>query len=200
MKYLKREDGIAQVLIIVLIAVVIAAVGLAVWQSQKSQKSKTAASQTTSSPTPTVAAKVSATPAPSTTPAPANEIAITELGFKMTLPTGLTGLKYVAQTNLPGSAGHPAYSTSTFSTASLEQLAGAGSQCSATNGSIGSIAKYSEDPTTFASGAANTKKVGNFYLVFITPQSPCSNQTAAEQLELSQTSLLRQAFDNATSL
>lgn len=196
MQYLKRQEGVVLPLLIGLVALVVVVIGLAVWQSQHA---KTKANQASTSPTPTAVAQASSTPTPTATPAPANEIKVTELGFKMTLPAGLIGLKYAAQTNLPGSAAHPAtYSTSTFSTSSLEQLAGAGSQCSAANGSIGTIARYSEDPATFTS--ASSKKVGNFYVTFSTPPAPCSNASDTSQLELSQTLLLRQAFNSASAL
>src|SRR6266536_2394026 len=111
MKHLNRQDGIAQLLVVALVAVILVAVGLAVWQSQKAKNNQVAVS-----PTPTATVQASTAPSP-TTPATANEIKVTELGFKMTLPAGLTDIKYVAQTNLPGSAQHPAtYSTSSFST------------------------------------------------------------------------------------
>jgi hypothetical protein len=196
MKYLKRQEGMILPLVVGLVALVAVVIGVAVWQSQKA---KTEGIKATASPSPSVVAQASSAPTATATPAPANEIKVTELGFKMTLPAGLTGLKYAAQTNIPGSAEHPAtYSTSTFSTTSLEQLAGAASQCSAANGSIGGIARYSEDPSTFTHGVP--KKVGNFYLEFSTPPAPCSDAAGAGQLEASQTSLLRQALDSATAL
>src|SRR5438067_7732606 len=111
MRYLKHQDGIAQLLIVALVAVVVIVMGLAVWQSQQA---KTKADQTANSSTRSVAVQASSTPATGV-----NEIKVTELGFKMTLPVGLTDLKYVAQTNLtdPGSNGKA--SRASFSTASL---------------------------------------------------------------------------------
>ncbi len=186
MKYLKHQEGMVLPLV-VLVAVVVAVIGVAVWQSQKAKTN-----QATSSPTPTPVAQASSTP--TVTPTPANEFKVTELGFKMTLPAGLTGLKYVAHTNLPGNAEHPAtYSSTSFSTTSLEE---SDSRCTAGDASIGSIVRYSENPSTFGS----VTKVGNFYLVFTTPQQPCSDKAAAEQLQTSQTSLLRQALATATAL
>jgi hypothetical protein len=181
----------AQLLVVGLVAaVLVVVVGLAVWQSQN-VKSNTAGSSPTTSPT------NQASSTPIVTPSPANEFKVAELGFKMTLPTAIADAKYFAKTNLPGSAAHPAtYSTSSFTTTSLEQQ---DSRCSASANSIGSIARYSEDPSSFATVAA-VRKVGSFYLAFITPKQPCSDKAAAEQLQSSQTTLLRQAFDSATAL
>jgi hypothetical protein len=185
MKYLKRQEGVVLPLAILLVAVVAVVVGVAVWHSQKAKTN-----HATSSPTPTSVAQASSTP--TATPSPANEIKVTELGFKMTLPAGLTGLKYVPHTN--GNTQQPAtYSSASFSTTSLEE---SDARCTAGDASIGSIVRYSENPTTFGS----VTKVGNFYLVFTTPQQSCSDKAAAEQLQTSQTSLLRQALATATAL
>jgi hypothetical protein len=196
MKYVRRQHGIAQLLVVGLVALVLAVVGLAVWQSQKAKQS---ADKTSTHPTASPIATASTTPAPTATSNP-NEIGVTELGYKMTLPAGLMDLKYVAQTNLPGDAAHPApYSTSSFTTASLLQLDGPSSQCTAANGAIGTIVRYAEDPKAFAS-VAESKKVGNFYLGFVTPQQTCSSGASTDALETSQLNLLRQAFKTATAL
>ena len=189
MKHLKRQQGSVLPLVIGLVVVLAVVVGVAVTQAQKA-KTK----QSTSSPSPTATATPVArtSTSPTATPAPSNEFKVTELGFKMTPPAGLTvaDLKYVARGN----------SDSSFSTTSLEQTAGAGSQCSTANASIGSIVRSTTDPKTTSTGIAASKKVGNFYLGFITPQSPCSNNSTAEQLQMSQALLLRRAFDSATAL
>jgi uncharacterized membrane protein len=193
MKYLKRQEGMITPLVIGLVVLVIVVVGVAVWQSQHA---KTRANTATNAPTPSASARASSSPSSTATPT-ANEIKVTELGFKMTIPAGLTGLKYLAHTNLPGNAEHPAtYSTSSFSTTSLEE---ADSRCTAGDAPIGSIVRYSEDPSTFATVGSVTK-VGSFYLAFTTPQQPCSDKATAEQLQTSQTTLLRQALATATAL
>jgi hypothetical protein len=195
MKHLKRQDGIAQLLIVALVAIVLVVIGLAIWQSQHV---KTKADQATNSPTPSAAAQASSTPAPTV----ANEIKVTELGFKMSLPVGLTDLKYVATTNQTGTANGVSYqySTASFSTTALEQKASGIAACTAAEGPIGRITRYSVDPSTFGTTNSVTKKVGSFYLGFTMPQSPCSSASADSQLQTSDTSLLRQAFDNAAAL
>jgi hypothetical protein len=196
MKYLKRHDGIAQVLVVGLVAIVLVAIGLAVLRSQQAKTTKV--DKTTSSPTPTAVAQGS--PSPAATSTPANEFNVTELGIKMTLPAGLAGLTYVVQTNQSGSFsdGTPyTLSTSRFTTTSLQQL---GSQCTTANGPIGTIVRYSADPRNRVVGVAEFKQVGSIYLGFETPQQSCSNSSAAGKLETSQTTLLRQAFDSTSAL
>lgn len=197
MKYVKRQEGMILPLVVGLVALILVVVGLAVWQSQQAKKT---ADSTNTTPSPTSAAQGSRTPAPTATPTQSNVLTVTELGFKMTLPVGLTGLNYVAQTNLSGSFSDGSsytLSTSRYSTTSLERL---DSQCTAANDAIGTIVRYSEDPQNRVSGVAELRKVGNIYLGLETPQQPCSSSTAAGQLETSQIQLLRQAFDSATAL
>ena len=196
MKYPKREDGIAQILIVGLVAVVMVVIGLAVWQAQKAK-----ANLVSSSPTPTVAAKSSSSPTPTAAPTPANEIKVTELGFKMTLPTGLTDLKYVAETGISDPAGNGTLARASFSTTSLEQK-DSNSLCQAAKGPIGFISRYEAEPKSLESGPVreSVRKVGNFYLAFGPSQSACSDNNGVPGLQDSQTKLLEQAFDGASAL
>ena len=123
---------------------------------------------------------------PQTTPNP-NEFTVTELGFKLILPDGIKDLKYTV-------TGSSAY----FTTTTLEQLDGAGSQCTAANGAIGAISRLSQDPKTTGGSYITSKAVGSFYLTYNTPQQGCSRNTATNQLQLSQAKLLQQALDTAT--
>jgi hypothetical protein len=174
MKYLKRQDGIAQVLVVGLVAIVLVAIGLAVWQSQKA---KTKADTTTSSPTPTPS--VSASPA-------ANEFDVSQLGFKMALPIGLTGLVDSVQMNVPGNYGGNTYtvSSASFSTTALEQAAPT-TDCSASSGPIGTIALYSFNPVGKIGGisSASVKQLGGNYLVISGSGAQCSSNAAASTLQ-----------------
>src|SRR5262245_38705856 len=112
MKYLQRQNGVAQILMVGLVVVVLVLAGLALWQWQNANKP--AASRT---PSPVV----KATTTPTTTPSPAGELKVTELGFKLTLPVGLADLKYVAQTGLSDPGGNGTFGRASFSTSSLEK-------------------------------------------------------------------------------
>jgi hypothetical protein len=106
----------------------------------------------------------------------------------MTLSTRLSAsdLEYIVQNN-PATASNPsAYSTASFTTKSLLQL---GSQCTADQGVIGIIAQPSTNPNT-----SRALRVGNYYYTFSSSQSSCSASVNANNIELSQTALLRQAF------
>lgn len=196
MNYLKRQEGVVQLLVVGLVVAVLIVVGLAAWQFQKAKT----ADQTASSPTPTLVASSSPSPASSATPTSANEFKVTELGFKMTLPAGLPDLKYTAQINQTGKSNGTSYqySAASFSTQALEQIDAKG--CSAAQSPLGAIIRYSVDPNTIGTTVTISKKVGNFYLGFETPQAPCTSTGSASQLLPTQASLLRQAFDSATAL
>ena len=192
MNYLKRQDGVAQLLVVALVVVVIVVIGLAVWQSQQV---KTKADQAANTPTSTATVQASSTPAPST----AAEVKVTELGFKMTLPAGLTDLKYVAETNLTDPAGNGKYARASFSTSSLEQKDPASSLCLAAQAPLGVIVRYETEPKGLDSGIP-VRKIGNFYLTYSGVQSACSDNDGVPNFVLSQAALLEQAFNTATAL
>ena len=196
MNHFKRQAGFAQLLVVALVAVIIAVVGLAIWQSQEAKSKADQATNTPAASTPVE--EPSHTPAPSV----ANEVTVTELGFKMTLPDGLTSVKYVAKANQTGTANvsQYEYSVTSFSTASLEQTTAGTAACMAAQGPIGRITRYSVDPSTMGTTLSVKKKVGNFYLGFAFPQSPCSSDSEAARSQTSQISLFRQAFDTATAV
>jgi len=192
MRYLKRQEGVVLPLVVGLVAVVAIVIGLAVYQAQRAKTN-----QATSSPTPSPTTQASSTPTPTAT----NEIKVAELGFKMTLPAGLTDLKYVAETNLSvtGDKGIERFSKARFSTSSLEQK-DSSSVCQAAHAApLGGITRYDAEPKYLDSGRV-ARKVGGFYLVFYEPQSACSDNSGTPNLQFSQSALLKQAFDSATAL
>ncbi len=194
MKYLKRQDGIAHLLMVGLVAVVLVVIGVAVWQSQQA---KSKADQTASTPTPTAVS--SATPTSSGTPVPSDEFKVTELGFKMTLPKGLADLKYAGQTNVPSTDGNGTIAKASFSTSSLEAKDSANSLCTPAHAPLGVIVQYDSQPKGLDSSIP-VRKVGNFYLAYSAAQSACSDDNGIPNLVLSQAALLKQAFEGATSL
>ncbi len=129
----------------------------------------------------------------STEPA-SNGYAVPELGIQMTLPSGLSAsdLQYVAQTNIPGTGSDPTpYSTASFTTKSLLQL---DNGCTAAQDALGIIEQLPQNP-----GTTSAIHVGNYYYTFSAPQSSCSANKEAGELELSQTALLNQAFETTTA-
>lgn len=124
-------------------------------------------------------------------PTPTTEFVVAELGFKMQLPSGLTGLKYVIDNSIPD------YPTAYFTTASLEQADGGNTQCTAAEHPLGAISKTSDNPATSGVHYAMYMAVGSFYLTYTTPQQGCSSNSSTVSLETSQTALLRQAFNTA---
>lgn len=197
MKHSPNERGIIPVIVALVVVALVVIAGLAIYNLSKHQQNVPIA-KSSSTPSATPSSRASTSPTPS--PASMIEFKVTELGFEMTLPAGLTGLNYVAQTNISGSFsdGTPyTLATSRFSTTSLQQ---SDSQCTAANNAIGTIVRYSEDPMGRVAGVTDVKKLGNYYFGFETPQQPCSSTPGVGQVETSQINLLRQAFENATAL
>lgn len=76
MSYLRKQEGVAQLLVVGLVAVVVVVVGLAIWQAQKSSnKSDPATPKATATP----AAQSSPSPTPVATPVPTDQELITSL-------------------------------------------------------------------------------------------------------------------------
>jgi len=185
---------------LVILAVVLLAAGFAGYQYMEN----TMAVNRATVPKPRIVAKAS--PSPSQSPAkPANEFDIPELGIKMTLPPGLTGLTYSAQTDQPGSADNQNYEVSVvrFSTAQLTQLGGS-QYCGASSGPIGGFALYlnSYDPVghVVLSGPTNVKLVGANYIGFYGPQATCSANDSVDNLETADLKLLLQAYSTVSPL
>lgn len=186
MKHTSSERGVVlPALIAVIVVVLIAVAGLAAYNLSKSHHKNVQAVETSPSP--------STTPSPTASSTPANEFAVSQLGFEMTLPTGLAGLTYAVQTNYPATGD----STASFTTTSLEQAV-SGNSCDAADGPIGRIMRSSENPSSGTN--VDVVKLATFYLSFTTPQQPCASASAGGQLETSQIQLLRQAFDTSTAL
>jgi hypothetical protein len=120
---------------------------------------------------------------------------IPEFGIVLTLPSGLSSsdLVYSAQINRPVSAvdSNP-WSTVSFSTKSLQQL---DSACTADEGSIGMIVRYTEDPKAIKAQVSDSQQIGDHYFAFAAPQGSCSENPQAHQLESTQIGLLQQAFE-----
>src|SRR5437016_124021 len=112
---LKNEQGAILIIELVALAAVLAAAGFAAYQYASR---KNAANQPTK-PKPHVVAKAS--PSPSVTK-PTNEFDVPELGFKMTLPSGLDGLSYMVET-LPNADKSPSnVKGASFNTQYLQQV------------------------------------------------------------------------------
>lgn len=120
---------------------------------------------------------------------------IPEFGVKMTLPNGLSpdDLVYDAQLDRPVTAAdqHP-WSTASFTTKSLLQL---DSACTAAEGSIGMIVRYTEDPKAIKAEVRESLPLGNYYFAFAAPQGSCGMSPDAQKLESEQIGLLQQAFN-----
>lgn len=128
-----------------------------------------------------------------------NSLSIPELDIKLALPNGLTpgDLQYDAQIDRPGTTADPhLWSSLAFTTKSLLQL---DSGCTAAEGSIGAIIRYSEDPRSINAVLRESRPLGNYYFGFAAPQGPCSLNPNAEKLQLQQIQMLQQAFDSVTA-
>jgi hypothetical protein len=188
MKHVSNERGALPVLVIVLVALLVVVVGVAVYNGSKARNANTQTAN--GSPSPAGSPATSASP----TATPANRFNVPELGFTMTLPSGLEGLKYSVIRDKNGTD-----FSATFSTDSLER-ADSASTCKAAQGPLGGISKYSYDPTGKTSGTPDIKKVDSFYLTHSAPQAACSLNDATAKLQTSQAGLLKQAFDSAEPL
>ncbi len=200
MNYLRRQDGIAKPLIIIGAVVFVVIMGLAVWQQKQAKDAarKAAGAQTATSPSPTPAA-VGHSASPTPAAATQNEIKLPELGFKMTLPEGLYDLKYVAALHQPAVDGNGPYSKASFSSTSLEQKDPGNAQCTAAKAAVGSITRYESQPRDLAL-TVPVKQVGNFYLVYTVAGTNCSDVTDFNDLNVTQSELLQQAYDSAVPL
>ena len=121
---------------------------------------------------------------------PSNEFKIPELGIKFILPDDLTGLKYIVKNNTDGSL------AAFFTTSVLEQMDGATSQCSASNGAIGAMSIVPK--TGFTPDAAAFKLVGGSYAVYQQPQSSCASNAVTGNFQLSQIQSLKGVVDTIT--
>jgi hypothetical protein len=190
----KNESGVIQVVIVLLLIVVlgVAAGAVAMYNKNSHRAVVTSAS-------PTVSAAVTAAPTPSGSPS--NELRITGMGFKLTLPSGLAGLQYSEPATSSGTVGGTTYTVTTIKLASGALVQADGSHCGPSDGPLGLISKYSFDPTGKFNDQGYIKKVGNFYLMYSGgAQGYCSMTASVQETQTSQTQLMRQAFDTATSL
>jgi hypothetical protein len=190
----KNDRGSVLVIELIVLAMVLTVAGIAVLRYYEHKKTVNPAV----SPVPHAA---NATPTPSPSTPPANVLQIKELGFKITVPDGLRGLKYATRLNLRWDVDGREYvvDVATFSTDSLEQ-ADSASTCRAGSGPLGTIAKYPLDPTGKVQGTPDMKKVGEFYLTYTAPQAHCSLSEATTKLQTAQFNLLREAFNSAIAV
>lgn len=125
-----------------------------------------------------------------------SNFSIPELGVSLTLPSGLnsTDLQYSADLSRPVSTvDEHSWSTISFTTKSLLQL---DPQCSAAEGSIGMLVRYTEDPKAIHAQVVKSSQLGNYYYAFAAPQGSCTENSQAQKLEAQQIALLQQAFDS----
>jgi hypothetical protein len=201
MKVLKSQSGSMLIPEIILGVLVLAAVGFAIYSAIHS-KNKAQASKNTPMVSASPSPSVSASPAMSASPKPSNEFEVSQLGIKMTLPTGLTGLVYSIQSNQTGQYNGQSYTVSIarFSTTALEQDDPA--NCSDSSGPVGTISDFgSFNPTgTRSEYQAKIEKLGNSYYEFGAPEGECSTSSAANKIQSAMWPLLSQAFSSASPL
>jgi Tfp pilus assembly major pilin PilA len=188
--------GLVAVLIVIVAIVVIGVVGGVVYKHDhktapvetSTLKSSTSSQSKKQTSTTTQGSSSQSSNSSSTTNT--NTFNIPELNATMTLPSGLSAsdLKYVITTNTGTQVAN-------FTTTSLETADGS-NNCNGSNGGIGSIWETTQSP---ASGADASKQIGQYYYNFEQPASPCSGNSSAEQLELTQTAELKQAFETITT-
>lgn len=186
--------GVVAVLLTVVILAGVAGAGwLAYKHDHKSSTSK-GSTASTSSPSSTGSSGSTSSQNDQST---ASTYKIPELGIQLTLPSGLSAsdLTYsVDTTTVPGT------NLIGFTTLSLQQAAGTGSQCDAVNHPLGSMWKTTENPATSGASYAASKSLGGFYILYETPQQGCSSNSSAVTLETAQADLVRQALSSATAL
>lgn len=155
---------------------------------------------------PSPSASASATPVAASTK-PGNEFDVTDLGFKLTLPAGLTGLTDIVQQNQTGPGiGLDNYNYSVVYLSNDTLTADDPTNCSTGNGpntaGLGEIDKYNQDPVGVdqLASPSNTIQVGSFWLSYHAPQSSCSQNAAANSYQTSLIPLVEQAFETASQL
>ena len=119
-----------------------------------------------------------------------SEVKIPELGVRLELPSELKDLTYfVDSTSVPGTK------FIYFSTASLESLNSATSQCAAKAGAIGAAWMVAGDPKTAPELHMNSyKPLSKSYLVYQAPQSGCSSDSKVLEIQATQIKLLQAAI------
>jgi len=181
---------------LILVVVFILLVGVAIYTAVGHKKPTVAINQTPSpSKTPIASASPSSTPAP-------NELDVSQLGFKMTLPDDLTDLIYSLKLNQSGSDVNGTPYTFSYVTFSTQSLTNADANCNAAAGPLGTFEEYDFDPIGKAgnASAATTRQVGSYYLVHETPQQPCSANQSVDNTQTSLLPLVVQAFNSASPL
>lgn len=122
-------------------------------------------------------------------------VKVPELGIEITVPDSLKDLQYVVDTtSVPGT---------TFvrlTTASLEAMDGASSQCTAAQSALGVMWKMTSSPADTGARATTYKQVGAAYILYDHPQQGCSNKPATNQLQSSQATLLETAIQTAQTI
>jgi hypothetical protein len=125
-----------------------------------------------------------------------SSFAIPQMGVNLTIPSDLSaaGLVYEAQLNRPVTAAdeHP-WATISFTSNALLAL---DSSCTADEAPLGMLVRYTEDPTSIHADVRASLQLGSYYYGFATSPAPCSNNPAAEQLQLQETAELEQSFNS----
>lgn len=150
---------------------------------------------------PTTATK---SPLPSSQSAkPASEFDVTDLGFKLSLPSGLTGVTQLVQQNQTGPGiGLDTYNYSVAILSNSTLTADDPANCSASSAALGSISKYAFDPVGVdqLSADSNTIQLGSYWLSYHAPQESCSQNPAVISYQNSLIPLMEQAFETASPL
>jgi predicted ribosomally synthesized peptide with SipW-like signal peptide len=133
-----------------------------------------------------------ATTTPEQTVKPANQFDIPELGIRMTLPVGLSGLKYEIDTALVQGV-----SFAKFTTARLQDREGTSSKCTSQDAPLGTIWFSSESPIDSKASVNAYKQLDTKYLLYQSSQSGCSSDSGTTALQMSQSQLLKEAISTA---
>jgi hypothetical protein len=186
MKDSSNERGMIPVLVVVFAVVLMAAIGVAVYNLQKSQQKD--------------AQTVNVSPSPSSSPAstaspvatPVNGFVVKELGIQFTLRDDIKDLVYVIRTSNGVTSAH-------FSTASLEEAdkAAGGKYCTPEGDApLGVIDLTASTP----GGEQAIKMIAGKYLNYAHAQSACSQDSSVMSLAAHQAQAFQQALGTAEAI
>jgi|GEM_PF-1749353 len=121
-----------------------------------------------------------------------NMFLIPELGIKFELPESLSGLRYEVIGNSEG------LTTIGLTTTSLENIDGEGTLCVAKSAAIGTLTRTSIDPEAndFPTYIGAPAAVGGFYIAYRYPQSGCSYDKSAGELQTDQSRAVEELLEN----
>ena len=193
----ESQSGIAPIPLLLIGGFVVIVLGVIIYSLSSGTKAPSNPNQTTPS------ASASTTTTSNTSPKPGNEFDVSDLGFKLTLPSGLTGMTQIVQQNQTASSiGLDSYSFSSVTLSNSTLTADDPANCSAASAGLGTINKYAFNPVGVDQLAtdANTIQLGSFWLSYQAPMESCSQNATASSYQSSQIPLVEQAYETAATL